>query len=90
SGGSGHYRGGDGIIRRLRFNEPMTVTTLSSHRRVSPHGACGGDDGLPGENGVERANGLFERLSGNDQSELSEGDVFVIKTPGGGGYGAPG
>ncbi|MEM9232180.1 MAG: hydantoinase B/oxoprolinase family protein, partial [Pseudomonadota bacterium] len=47
SGGSGHYRGGDGIIRRLRFNEPMTVTTLSSHRRVSPHGACGGDDGLP-------------------------------------------
>ncbi|NDU99997.1 hydantoinase B/oxoprolinase family protein [Pseudoroseicyclus tamaricis] len=89
SGGAGRWQGGDGIVRRLRFLEPMTVTVLSSHRATAPHGAAGGFPGLPGENLVERADGNAEALAGNDRAEVQPGDVFVMKTPGGGGYGAP-
>ncbi|WP_415919191.1 hydantoinase B/oxoprolinase family protein [Tateyamaria sp. SN6-1] len=87
SGGAGRYQGGDGILRRLTFNETMTVTTLSSHRIVPPHGAQGGSPGAVGENSVARADGTTERLGGNDQVTLNPGDAFVMKTPGGGGYG---
>lgn len=87
SGGIGKFTGGNGIVRRLRFNEAMTVTTLSSHRIVPPHGAAGGQPGQTGENSVERASGAVEALAGNDVVDLQAGDVFVMKTPGGGGYG---
>lgn len=87
SGGAGVHRGGDGITRRLRFLAPMTATVLSSHRRVPPHGAAGGAAGALGGNCVERADGRFEPLDGNDQADLAAGDAFVMHTPGGGGYG---
>ena len=87
SGGNGAFRGGDGITRKLRFEEAMTVTTLTSHRRVPPHGMNGGDPGSTGENSVIRADGSTKTLAGNDQIALEKGDVFVMKTPGGGGYG---
>jgi len=87
SGGAGGFVGGDGIVRRLTFNEAMTVTTLSSHRVVAPHGAHGGSPGATGENAVQRSNGALELLEGNDQVELEPGDTFVMKTPGGGGFG---
>ncbi|MBO9465089.1 hydantoinase B/oxoprolinase family protein [Tropicibacter sp. R15_0] len=89
SGGDGEFRGGNGIIRRLTFNEAMTVTTLTSHRVVPPQGAQGGVPGATGENSVHRACGAIEILDGNDQTELAPGDSFVMKTPGGGGYGCP-
>ncbi len=87
SGGSGAYSGGDGIIRRLRFRESMTVTTLTSHRKTSPFGKEGGEDGARGENSVERNDGSVEVLMGDDQTEVEPGDVFCMKTPGGGGWG---
>ena len=87
SGGLGKYVGGNGIVRRLRFLEPMTVTVLSSHRKVAPHGAAGGGEASVGENSVERADGYINELKGNDEVQLTVGDVFVMKTPGGGGYG---
>ena len=87
SGGGGEFQGGDGIIRRLRFLEPTTVTVLSSHRRVSPHGAKGGGSGQVGENSILRANGEKEVLDGNDEAEMMFNDVFVLKSPGGGGFG---
>jgi 5-oxoprolinase (ATP-hydrolysing) len=87
SGGAGRHRGGDGIVRRLRFGEAMTVTTLSSHRITRPAGLEGGEDGATGRNAVERADGRVEELEGNDQTEMAEGDVFVLETPGGGGFG---
>jgi 5-oxoprolinase (ATP-hydrolysing) len=90
SGGSGAFTGGDGIVRRLRFLEPMTVTVLTSHREVPPLGAAGGGNGALGENSVIRADGTQEVLRGNDQTQVDQGDVFVMKTPGGGGYGAKG
>jgi len=89
SGGAGRWQGGDGIVRRLRFLEEMTATVLSSHRQVPPHGAAGGSPGQTGENHVERADGTVVPLQGNDQALMGPGDVFVMKTPGGGGYGAP-
>ncbi len=87
SGGAGAYRGGDGIVRKLRFNEPMTVTTLTSHRQTAPHGTAGGMAGATGENAVVRLDGHVEHMKGNDVAHMNAGDVFVLKSPGGGGYG---
>ena len=88
SGGTGATSGGDGTTRRIRFLEPMTAAILSSHRKVPPPGVGGGLPGAIGHNSVERHDGSVTELSGTDQTEMNRGDVFVIETPGGGGYGA--
>ncbi|NGO78370.1 5-oxoprolinase [Streptomyces sp. YC504] len=90
SGGAGRWRGGDGALRRIRFREAMTVSTLSGHRRVPPYGMAGGAPGALGANRVERADGTVETLDGSDSAELAPGDVLIVETPGGGGYGGPG
>jgi 5-oxoprolinase (ATP-hydrolysing) len=87
SGGQGKWRGGDGAVRRLRFLEPMTAAILSSHRRVAPHGLAGGEAGALGRNWIERADGTREELGGAATAAMNAGDVFVIETPGGGGFG---
>ncbi|MFV2033793.1 MAG: hydantoinase B/oxoprolinase family protein, partial [Halocynthiibacter sp.] len=87
SGGAGRWHGGEGIRRALRFLEPMTVTVLSSHRLTQPFGAAGGGPGAVGENRVLRADGSVEMLAGNDAIEAVADDVFVLRTPGGGGFG---
>jgi 5-oxoprolinase (ATP-hydrolysing) len=87
SGGAGRWRGGDGAVRRLRFREPMTVSTLSGHRRVPPYGLAGGRPGALGRNYVERVDGTVLELAGADSAELAAGDVLVVETPGGGGFG---
>ncbi|WP_406328411.1 hydantoinase B/oxoprolinase family protein [Streptomyces sp. NBC_00203] len=89
SGGAGRRRGGDGAVRRLRFLEPMTVSTLSQHRRVPPYGMAGGAPGALGANRVERADGTVTELGGSGSTDVGPGDVLVIETPGGGGYGPP-
>ncbi len=89
SGGMGRHRGGDGVIRKLRFLEPMTASILSGHRRVPPYGLAGGQPGACGRNAVERAAGSVEALDGRARTQLAVDDRFVIETPGGGGYGAP-
>ena len=87
SGGAGKYRGGDGAVRRVKFLEPMAAAILSSHRRVPPYGMAGGLKGAVGRNHVERANGKTIELGGCAQADMQPGDVFVIETPGGGGFG---
>ncbi len=89
SGGPGRHRGGHGAIRRVRFLEPMTAAILSGHRLVRPHGLDGGEPGEAGRNTVLRADGTQQPLGPFDQTEMRAGDVFVIETPGGGGYGTP-
>ena len=89
SGGVGKYRGGDGVIRKMRFLEPMTATVLSSHRETEPYGLMGGRAGKCGENSIIRKSGTTVKLRGNDEVEMGEGDLFIIKTPGGGGFGEP-
>ncbi|MEW2614915.1 hydantoinase B/oxoprolinase family protein [Streptomyces sp. NPDC047880] len=87
SGGAGRWHGGDGAVRRIRFLEPMTVSTLSQHRRVAPYGMAGGEPGALGANRVEHTDGTVTELGGSDSADLVTGDVLVIETPGGGGYG---
>ncbi|MGW7088174.1 hydantoinase B/oxoprolinase family protein [Streptomyces sp. NPDC054871] len=87
SGGAGTWRGGDGAVRRIRFREPMTVSTLSQHRKVAPYGMAGGSPGALGTGRVERADGSVQTLEASDFADAGPGDVLVIETPGGGGYG---
>jgi 5-oxoprolinase (ATP-hydrolysing) len=87
SGGAGLYRGGDGGVRRVRFLEPMTASILSNGRHAGAFGLAGGAAGQPGINRVERADGRREALGHIGSVEMQPGDVFVIETPGGGGYG---
>lgn len=89
SGGAGKWHGGDGAVRRIRFHEPMTVSTLSQHRRVPPYGMAGGEPGALGANRVEHADGTVTELAGRDSADVGPDDVLVIETPGGGGYGPP-
>jgi len=88
SGGAGRHRGGDGGERRVRFLEAMTAVMLANHRRVAPFGVAGGEPGAVGRNWVERADGKHEEFGATCQAEMRPGDVFVIQTPGGGGYGS--
>ena len=88
SGGKGMFNGGDGVTRKLRFLEPMTVTTLCSHRRVKPFGVDGGEPGQCGKEWLEKEDGGFIELEGNDSCEVKVDDLFVMETPGGGGFGS--
>jgi 5-oxoprolinase (ATP-hydrolysing) len=88
SGGAGRHRGGHGIRRALRFREAMTASILSSHRTVAPFGLAGGKPGATGRNRVQRADGTGEDLGSQASVQVQPGDVLIIETPGGGGYGA--
>ncbi|MDT9188279.1 MAG: hydantoinase B/oxoprolinase family protein [Limnospira sp. PMC 894.15] len=89
SGGGGNYRGGNGIIRQIRFLEEMTATILSGHRIIPPFGMAGGEPGMVGRNSITRQNGTVEDLGSTAIALMGIGDVLTIQTPGGGGYGAP-
>ena len=89
SGGAGRWRGGDGGVRRVRFLQPMTAAILSNGRAHGAFGGAGGAAGAPGINRVERADGRIEPLGYIGEVAMQPGDVFVIETPGGGGWGVP-
>ena len=88
SGGKGRQRGGDGVERRVRFLKPMTAVLLANHRKVAPFGAAGGEPGATGKNWIERADGSREEFGATHEAALQPQDVFVIQTPGGGGFGS--
>ena len=87
SGGAGQYKGGDGVRRRTRFLEAMDAVILANHRIIPPYGMAGGEDAAVGRNWVERVDGSIEELTATDLRQMNPGDVFVIETPGGGGFG---
>jgi len=87
SGGAGRWQGGNGGVRKLRFLEPMTAAILSNNRIYAPFGMAGGAPGARGVNTVLRADGSVEQVGHIGKVEMAAGDVFVIETPGGGGYG---
>ncbi len=89
SGGRGRHRGGDGIERHLRFLAPMRANLLALRRDVAPFGLAGGEPGMPGRQWIERADGRIEAIAGMAEFELRPGDLFVLQTPGGGGFGSP-
>ena len=89
SGGAGRWRGGDGVVRQIRFRERMNVAILASNRAVAPFGLEGGYSAQPGKTYVRRADGSIEDLGSCGQTEVAPGDSVVVETPGGGGYGPP-
>jgi 5-oxoprolinase (ATP-hydrolysing) len=88
SGGAGRWPGGNGGRRRIRFLEPMTVTMLSGHRRVPAYGMAGGEPGALGRHWIEHPDGSTTSMRGCDSKPVGPGDMLVLETPGGGGYGA--
>ncbi|PSB03826.1 5-oxoprolinase [Merismopedia glauca CCAP 1448/3] len=87
SAGKGKHSGGNGVVRRIKFLSPMTANILSGHRVIPPFGLNGGEPGKVGKNWIERGNGSQENLYSTATVEMQPGDVFVIETPGGGGFG---
>ncbi len=87
SGGEGRFKGGNGTVRKISFLKDMNAAILSSHRKLPPFGLKGGEPGKCGKNRIMRRNGKVLELEGQAGFEVQKGDVFVIETPGGGGYG---
>jgi 5-oxoprolinase (ATP-hydrolysing) len=88
SGGEGRRRGGDGLVRAYELLAPATVSLLAQRRTSGPEGAEGGGDGLPGTQAVHRVDGSIDRPAGMSTFAVAVGDVLVVETPGGGGFGA--
>jgi 5-oxoprolinase (ATP-hydrolysing) len=89
SGGEGRHRGGDGVVRELRFLAPMSLGVLSQRRGAGPYGLKEGEAGKPGAQRLVRAGGEVVLLKALDSCQVFPGDRFILETPGGGGYGAP-
>jgi 5-oxoprolinase (ATP-hydrolysing) len=88
SGGAGQHRGGDGVVRRIEFLRPLTLSLLTQRRGShSPYGANGGEPGMTGRNSIVRKDGTRMELPGISQRQVEAGDMLVIETPGGGGFG---
>lgn len=87
SGGRGKHRGGNGVRREIRFLEAMSLSILSNRRVVPPFGLFGGQSGKQGKHWIEKAEGAVFGLESTAQVEIGPGDLFVIETPGGGGFG---
>ena len=89
SGGRGQHKGGEGVDRQMRFLEPMTVNMIAGHRIEPPYGIAGGEPGAVGENYVVHSDHKLTDLGTKGQVEVNKNDIFILKTPGGGGYGHP-
>jgi len=89
SGGKGKHKGGEGVNRQMRFLEPMTVNIIAGHRIVPPYGIAGGEPGAVGENYVVHSDKKVTNIGTKGQIEVNKNDIFILKTPGGGGYGNP-
>ena len=89
TGGVGAFNGGDGAIRRVRFEEEMDISFLTGHRHIAPKGLAGGGDGELGRNTLIYTDGRRETMPARCQFTVQPGDVVQIETPSGGGYGVP-
>ena len=87
SQGKGKYSGGKGVVRKICFLEAMTAGILANHRRIAPFGLNGAEAGKVGKSYVVRKNKAIEQLDSTATVEMQLGDIFVIETPGGGGWG---
>lgn len=88
TGGSGKFRGGDGVVRELVFRRPLTLSILTERRVFAPYGLEGGEDGKKGNNFLVRKCGRKIRLPSKSSVNVQKGDMFQLLTPGGGGYGS--
>jgi 5-oxoprolinase (ATP-hydrolysing) len=63
---------------------------LSGHRRMPAYGMAGGQPGALGRHWIEHADGSVTSMHGCDSTTVAAGDMLVLETPGGGGYGSSG
>ncbi|KAL4234607.1 hypothetical protein ACF0H5_006248 [Mactra antiquata] len=89
TGGHGQYNGGDGVIREYLWRKSLTLSVLTERRVFSPYGLNGGEDGKKGTNLMIYSDGRIVNVGGKTSIDCQAGDVFLLKTPGGGGYGIP-
>jgi 5-oxoprolinase (ATP-hydrolysing) len=87
SGGEGLFNGGDGLIREIEFQKPLTVAIISDRRIYSPYGYDGGCQGEKGKNIFIKNDGTKRDFGGKNMTQTQKGDRILIMTPGGGGYG---
>jgi 5-oxoprolinase (ATP-hydrolysing) len=88
SGGAGHHRGGDGVLRQIEFLRPLSVSLLTQRRGpYAPYGLAGGQPGALGQNTLLRPDGAMQSLPALAQFQAAAGDILQIETPGGGGWG---
>jgi len=88
SGGSGRHRGGEGLHREYRLlADDMSVTTMFERRVVPPYGLEGGSPGATFRVGVTFAEGGEVELPGKTNVRLDAGDLVIVESCGGGGYG---
>jgi N-methylhydantoinase B/oxoprolinase/acetone carboxylase alpha subunit len=91
SGGAGAFAGGEGVERELQMLEDCTVSLITERRVSRPWGLAGGEPGATGENWLLPGGdpSKAERLPDKCTIRLWAGDVVRVRTPGGGGWGAP-
>jgi 5-oxoprolinase (ATP-hydrolysing) len=87
SGGNGEFRGGDGVVREIKFLKPSTASIISERRKLAPYGINGGENGKKGINLLKKADGEVSDLGHREVLRINENESVIIKTPGGGGYG---
>uniref|UniRef100_T1PD50 Hydantoinase B/oxoprolinase n=1 Tax=Musca domestica TaxID=7370 RepID=T1PD50_MUSDO len=87
SGGKGAYQGGEGVERHILFRKPVTLSVLTERRTLQPYGMNGGEPGKRGLNLLLKPDGRVISLGGKTCINVDAGDIYAMKTPGGGGYG---
>ncbi|CAG2221215.1 OPLAH [Mytilus edulis] len=88
TGGRGRHHGGDGVIREYLWRKSLTLSILTERRVFQPYGLFGGEPGCRGENLMFYKDGRIVSLGSKTSVHCDAGDVFLLKTPGGGGFGA--
>ena len=90
SGGPGKWRGGVGLERSwMLLASSAVLSVLAERTKMPPWGLFGGKPGAKGEYYLIKANGKRVKLKSKCTVKMEKGDIFVVKTPGGGGYGKP-
>jgi N-methylhydantoinase B len=88
SGGTGKFRGGDGIIREVELFSDSEVTMLADRRKRGPYGLNGGKEGARGRTTAVSADGKQRELPSKGSVKLKRGDRVRVETSGGGGWGS--
>ncbi|MFT5049466.1 MAG: N-methylhydantoinase B [Chlamydiales bacterium] len=88
SGGAGAGRGGDGIVKRLRFLEPVRLGWIAERQVLGPWGLGGGERGRAGCARWRRSpEARWQKLGSKVGIDLPRGAEIEVSTPGGGGFG---